>query len=205
MRNSTKFLLFDFGGVVVEIYFERVFDIWSYHSGIAMHELKSRFSFDAAYCKHERGEIEASEYFATLRDSLGISISDTQFEEGWMAMFGCEVEGIETLLNQLQDHYSLHLFSNSNSMHYNYWSEKYSGTLQAFQNIFVSSEIGKRKPDVDAFLSVANAIGTSPENILLFDDTLENIEGARNAGLKAELVNSVADINTALEKENLLL
>ena len=205
MSNPPKVLLFDLGGVVIEINFDRTFDIWSTHSGIAPGDLRSRFSIDVAYRKHERGEIEAREYFASLRESLRVNLTDAQFEEGWMAMLGSEVEGIESLLKQLEGRFSLYLFSNSNSIHHRFWVQRYARVLQAFRNIFVSSEVGERKPDIDAFLAVANAIGASPGDILFFDDTYENVEGARNAGFRSAQVDSVDAIRNALVKENLLL
>ncbi|MEE9398605.1 MAG: HAD-IA family hydrolase [Methylococcales bacterium] len=205
MSSPLKVLLFDLGGVVIEIDFNHTFDIWSTYSGVASDELRSRFSIDLAYRKHERGEIVAREYFRSLRDSLQVDLSDSQFEEGWMAMLGSEVEGIESLLFQLKDQFALYLFSNSNKIHHSYWTQRYDRVLQMFQTIFVSSEIGVRKPDTDAFLAVANAIGESPGNILFFDDTRENVEGARNAGFDSVQVNSVDAIRNALMKKNILL
>jgi HAD superfamily hydrolase (TIGR01509 family) len=43
----------------------------------------------------------------------------------------------------------------------------------------VSSTIGLRKPVAEAYDYVVRAIGVSADRIVFFDDTLENIEGAR--------------------------
>ena len=50
-------LLFDLGGVVIEIDFDRVLRRWETISALSFAELKSTFHFDAAYERHERGEI----------------------------------------------------------------------------------------------------------------------------------------------------
>src|SRR3990172_1596824 len=93
-------LLFDLGGVIVEIDFNRVFAIWSEHSGMPAAVIRSRFVFDAAYRAHERGEISAAAYFGSVRESLGIRISDAQFFAGWDAIFVGEVPGIAALLGR---------------------------------------------------------------------------------------------------------
>lgn len=53
--------------------------------------------------------------------------------------------------------------------------------------MFVSSEFGLRKPDPAAFAAVARRAGFQTPEILSFDDTAENITGARVAGMQAVL------------------
>ena len=62
----------------------------------------------------------------------------------------------------------------------------------------MSSELGLRKPDCAAFEGVANAMGIALSAILFFDDTLENVEGARAAGLQAVHVTMPSDVKCAL-------
>ena len=71
--------------------------------------------------------------------------------------------------------------------------------VRAFERVFVSSEIGYRKPDRSAFEFVAQTIGVPIGSILFFDDTLENVNGALAAGLEAVQVRGPADVKTALQ------
>ena len=57
----------------------------------------------------------------------------------------------------------------------------------------MSSTIGLRKPEAEAYDYVVRAIGVSANRIVFFDDTVENIEGARARGLQAVHVKSGAD------------
>ena len=68
--NSVDAALFDLGGVVIETDFDQMFAHWATHAHHHPDAVKARFSFDAFYQQHERGEISASEYFAALRGSL---------------------------------------------------------------------------------------------------------------------------------------
>ncbi len=198
MTDRIHALLFDLGGVILEIDFSRVFAIWSEHSGVPAAVIRSRFSFDASYRAHECGEIAAATYFDSLRVALGIRISDAQFRAGWNAIFVGEVPGIRGLLAQAKQLVPLYAFSNSNAEHHAYWAREYAATLSDFQKVFVSCELGRRKPEPEAFAAVASAIGVPFANILFFDDTDENVESATRLGMQAVHVKSIADIQNAL-------
>ncbi len=73
-----------------------------------------------------------------------------------------------------------------------------------FDRIFASHEIGLRKPEKRAFEHIATVIGVRVGSILFFDDLLENIEGARAAGLEAVQVRGPADVRDALRREGMI-
>ena len=75
-------LLFDLGGVVVEIDFNRAFAHWQSISRLSLAELKAAFTFDAPYQRHERGEISALEYFAHLAQHLQLRDDPLEHVEG---------------------------------------------------------------------------------------------------------------------------
>jgi putative hydrolase of the HAD superfamily len=193
---STEALLFDLGGVVFGIDFEKAFSCWAGDAGIAVQTIKSRYRIDEWYEKHERGEIAAAEYFDSLRQSLDIRISDEQFAAGWNAIFEDETAGIFELFRLLSARVPIYAFSNSNAMHQNLWEGKYACTLEYFRTVFVSCEIGLRKPEAAAYQHVAAKIDVEPERIVFFDDTRENIDGALDAGMSAVHVCSIDDIRT---------
>jgi len=70
--------------------------------------------------------------------------------------------------------------------------------LSHFRDVFLSSAIGLRKPDAEAYDHVVKAIGVPASRILFFDDTAANIEGARARGLRAIHVTSTDDVARAL-------
>lgn len=200
MTHPVHALLFDFGGVIVEIDFNRAFERWSAHSGVPASVIKSRFSFDTCYESHERGQISADAYFDSLRASLGIRLSDEQLREGWNTIFVGENPGVAALLRQAKAFVPLYVFSNSNPTHHAYWAREYADILGHFQRIFVSFRLGRRKPEAGAFALVSSEIGVPLENILFFDDTDENVRSAATLGMQAVHVRSIADIENALSK-----
>ena len=151
-----------------------------------------------SYRHHEVGKIEDAAYFDSLRTSLGITISDAQFLEGWNAIFAGEMPGIAPLLQRAAGRLPLYAFSNTNRPHVEYFSKAYADVLSHFREIFLSSSIGLRKPDAAAYDHVVSSIGVPAARIVFFDDSAENIEGARARGLTAVHVTSPDDVAKAL-------
>ncbi len=178
--------------------FNRSFAAWARLSGTPLETIKARFSFDAFFERHERGEITALEYFASLRSSLGINLSDDEFTTGWNAIFVSTIPQTADLLRSLKDKIPIYAFSNSNRAHQLIFEQEYAGALRSFRKVFVSSDLGKRKPEPAAFTAVAAEIGVPLDEILFFDDTHENVEGARAVGMQAVHVRSIADIERAI-------
>ncbi len=156
--TQIKALLFDLGGVIIDVSFDKVLERWSAHASANLETLRSRFTLDEAYEQHERGEIDAETYYTSLRTTLGIAISNAQFEEGWNAIFLGEIAPTVQLIRQLEGRLPLYAFSNTNATHQSFWSQRYADALTPFERIFVSSDMGKRKPEPDAFLYVISEI-----------------------------------------------
>ncbi|HUP96896.1 MAG TPA: HAD-IA family hydrolase [Usitatibacter sp.] len=196
--NSPQVLLFDFGGVLIEIDFERVFARWAELAGVPVAQVKQRFDHGEAYQQHERGEIDAAAYFAALRARLEIDLTDADFVDGWQQVFGAEIAPTVALLPRLAPRIPIHLFSNTNALHYDYWSKHYARALEPVERRFISCQMGVRKPERESFARVARELGVAPERILFFDDTLANVEGARAAGVPTVWVRSPADVESAV-------
>lgn len=196
--NSADALLFDIGRVVLDIDFGKVVASWAGHAGCAPHDLVERFSPGEAWRRHERGEISDAAFFESLRASLGIGITDTQFLEGWNAIFTGEMPGIAAMLARAAVRLPLYAFSNTNGAHVEYFSRVYADVLGHFREIYLSSTIGLRKPEAAAYDHVVKAIGIPASRILFFDDSAENVAGARARGLSAVHVTSPDDVARAL-------
>jgi len=187
--------------VLVDIDFNRAFGAWAGAAQVPASQIAARFAFDRAYEAHERGEIDADEYFEHLRNLLGLSLSTQEILAGWNAIFVGPVRGIDRLLRQLAESFPLYVFSNTNLAHRTFWQSRYANLLAPFSAIYCSCELGARKPSGEAFLEVCRRIGIVPSRIAFFDDRGENVLGAREAGLNAFQVASAADIRRALIHE----
>jgi len=193
-------LLFDLGGVVLEIDFERVFRRWAQHSGLGRDELRARFAVDTAYQRHERGEIGAAAYFAHLRRVLRLDASDAEIAAGWNAVFVGRIEPALAAIRKARGSLPCYCLTNTNPTHQATWSHDYPELGTLFDRIFVSSEMGMRKPERRAFETVVRHIGVAPSGILFFDDLAQNVAGARALGMQAVQVTGPADIEHAIAR-----
>jgi putative hydrolase of the HAD superfamily len=196
-------LLFDLGGVVIEIDFGRAVQAWADAACVSRSRIAERFSLDAGYEAHERGEIGAHEYCTHLRSTLGVTLADENLLSGWNQIFVGAIPGAEVLLESLARSFPLYAFSNTNVAHRAFWQARYASLLQPFSQIFCSCDLGARKPSAAAFLEVSRRIGVAPGRIAFFDDHAQNVRGAREAGLLAHEVHSVGDIRAALQHEGI--
>jgi putative hydrolase of the HAD superfamily len=198
MAEPVEALLFDFGGVTTEIDFGRVVRRWSELAGRDLEPLWRAYKPGDVYWRHERGLASDEEFFGSLRDTFGVKLSDKQFLDGWNAIFIGVFPEIEAQLKAAAAKMPIYAFTNTNTAHERYWSVAYKDMLSHFRKIYVSSTIGLRKPDADAFAYVVEDIGVKASRILFFDDSAANIEGARAAGLQTVHVRDNRDVAAAL-------
>lgn len=197
-ERSVDALLFDLGGVLVEVDWSRAFASWSAASGVPAEALAKRFRRGEAYEAHECGAMSDAEFFAVLKESLGMELSDRALLAGWNAILGEPFPGIEDLLRRAARSVPVHVFSNTNVAHVAHWRPRYRALLAPVTEVIVSCELGRRKPDPEAFRLAAARIGAAPGRIAFFDDLEENAAGARAAGMLGFHVPSTNDLHAAV-------
>ncbi len=191
---APKAVLLDLGNVVIGVDFRRVFNAWAAAAGTAPDRFHSRWRMDDAYRGHERGELSFAEYTAHLSQVFQVELSAEQWQDGWNDIWTQPFHDVIELLPQVAARYPLYCFTNTNDTHAVYWRRHFADALGHFERIFVSSEMGERKPDPAAFTRVCEHIGTHPEQVLFLDDTGENVNGAGRAGLQARQVDNEAAV-----------
>ena len=188
------------GGVVFEIDFELALQTWKQWTLLSIEELRHRFKLDEAYEKHERGEIKASEYFTHLRNVLELEANDSEITMGWNAIYLDEIVETVNYILAVKDKMPCFAFTNSNPTHQVSWMSSYPRVVESFHQIFVSSELGLRKPEREAFEAIADATGIGLDAMLFFDDTEDNVRGAEAVGMQAIHVKGHLDVKQALSE-----
>ena len=191
-------LLFDLGGVLIDIDFSRAFRAWQPISSLSPVEMAEVFEFDAQYERHERGEISATEYFEHLCSPLSLSGDHKRIAEGWNSIYIGEISETVAMVQSARINLPCNAFTNTNATHRAVWSAQFPMITSSFDRIFASHEIGRRKPEKQAFEHIGHALCVPLGSIMFFDDLLENIDGAKLPGLQAVHVRSPADVRKAL-------
>jgi putative hydrolase of the HAD superfamily len=198
MSAPVEALLFDLGGVIVELDWERVFAHWARCSGQPVASIRQAFTFDvpvpAPGTRRDRrgGVLRVPAALAAARYRRR---ADRGRMEGGVRRDDSRDGGHDPRAARADS--DVHLL-NTNTAHHAEWAGRFAAVLEPFEKVFVSSQMALRKPSREAFEHVAREIGVAPGAILFFDDMLENVEGARAAGLQAVHVRSPQDVRDAL-------
>ena len=192
-------IVFDLGGVLVEVDIRRALRHWAAIAGVPLEAISSRWKQDRAYWAHECGQLADRDYFAHLRSLLDLRIDEAEMLAGWNAVLGEPLPGIEPIVRGLAQQFPLYVFSNTNPAHIAHFTPRYRALLSVFREVFTSCDLQSRKPEPEAFLRLARAIGMAPGRLAFLDDLEENVAGARAAGLQAFRVTRPAEIRAIAE------
>ncbi|MDF1896399.1 glucose-1-phosphatase [Rahnella sp. Lac-M11] len=178
--------IFDMGNVIIDIDFKRVLGVWSHLSGTPLATLMERFSMGEVFQKHERGEISDEQFAADLCHEMGIALSFEQFSAGWQAIFvGLRPEVITVFKKLREEGHRVVVLSNTNRLHLDFWPQHYPEIEANTDAMYLSQNLGMRKPEPEIFQHVLEKEGFSASQAVFFDDVAENIEAARAAGIEA--------------------
>ena len=197
-----KVLLLDLGGVVIDVDPQRCFEYWAEAAGVDVGHIADRWCAGTAYEAFEIGAIDFEEYLVDLSRRLGVSLKYHDWQAGWNALLGDPIAEVVAALPALASRVPLYCFSNTNVVHQAAWERRHADALAPFRRIYVSWQLGLRKPSVAAFRRVADDIGVAPEDIVFLDDNAANVRGACAAGFVARHVPTAeATLATLREQE----
>lgn len=92
------------------------------------------------------------------------------------------------LVGAVRDHATVALLSNATDQLREHLA--HHDLVDTFDVVFCSAELRMAKPDVAIFRHAASMLGVRPEECFFTDDRAENVEGARAAGMHAEVFTS---------------
>ena len=176
-----KLLLFDLGGVLVELGDELFPAQW--FSQEQCFDLKQWLSCSAAL-EFETGRISASEFIQKIKVDLRISATEAQILTAFTEWPKRLFPSTQALLERVSADYRVAVLSNTNEIHEPVLLRRF-GLEKMVEDIFFSHRIGLSKPDEEAFLYVLNALGYAANEVVFFDDSFANVTAARAIGMTA--------------------
>ena len=197
MRNETDFdiLLFDLGGVLIDFAgFEEMRRLQP--EVLDRSEIRDRWIHSESVQLFERGDIRPEVFARRLVREFHLEISAEGFIREFVSWARGPYPGALSLLGHLQNSYRIACLSNSNELHTPIHRASIHPHVDSF---YFSNEIRRVKPDREVFDYVIRDLATSPQRIAFFDDTMVNVEAARNAGLSAYLVDGIVALNAQLQ------
>lgn len=190
MQQTYQAILFDLGGVLIDIDYHATEKAFQKLGVSDFNERYTQLAQNALFDRFECGEISAQHFVNLLLPYTHLGTSPNQVVAAWNAMIGCFPQRkIDLLLKLKNQQLPIFLLSNTNALHMVEVAKSLqkvsdSGLNTFFQKVFLSHEIGKRKPHSDTFVWVCAQMGFAPKDVLFFDDSPQHIEGAKAAGLQ---------------------
>ncbi len=159
------------------------------------------FASDSFFADYEKGRLSEGEFFARLRDILGIDklLSDSSLKQIWNSMF-FPIREMLSFIRQCAeaDNARLFLLSNISATHYEFLMGKYE-ELSLFEEHILSYKVGHRKPEKEIF-EHALALSGDAHDIIFTDDRDDFISSARKAGIDAFVFRGYDDFLRELSK-----
>ena len=181
--------IFDLGNVIVDIDFNRVLGTWSDLARIPLATLKQHFTMGEAFHQHERGEISDEAFAEAMCHEMHMPLSYEQFAHGWQAVFvALRPEVIEIMRKLREQGHRVVVLSNTNRLHTEFWPDEYPQIRAVADRIYLSQDMGMRKPEARIYQRVLQEEGVSAEDAVFFDDNADNIAGANRLGITSILV-----------------
>jgi putative hydrolase of the HAD superfamily len=183
-----KNLLFDLGGVLLNIDYNLTSKAFRNLGWDDFDEFYSQKNQQELFDQLEIGAITPKEFIHSIQKT-NPNLSDLEIIEAWNAMLlDLPFERIE-LLKRLKENHLLLLLSNTNAIHYEAFNgiitNQHSGLSleELFHTTYYSHQLGKRKPHAETFEHILEMHGINASETLFIDDSIQHIEGAKEAGL----------------------
>lgn len=189
---SIKALIFDLGGVIVDLSIDHTLQAFTDLSGFEKEKVKDLYYSIEGFEAYEKGLITDNEFRNLVRDTFSINSSATVIDTSWNAMLrGLPVRKLR-LMERLKETYSVYLLSNTNSIHITHVNEimlpgigEHGRSLDSyFHKAYYSHIMNKRKPNADIFQQVLQENNLIASQTLFLDDNHDNIEGAKQLGIQ---------------------
>ena len=179
-------LIFDFGNVVAFFDYLKACERLGPKLGLTAEAFRRRIverGFAPLLGQFESGMIGPEEFAAKVMVLSGLSLPYHEFVDAWQDIFWLN-EPVARLIERLKSTgYTLLLGSNTNILHSAHYRRQFASTLDLFDQLVLSHEVGHMKPSSEFYHACVRAAGLPAASCIFVDDLAENVDGARKAGL----------------------
>lgn len=186
--NSLEAIIFDLGGVIIDVDMEnpyqQILQISPRKEDKLLSELKQ-----VAY-QYEIGKINDYTFLSQIKTVAQLELSLYEIENLWNQMLKKVPEYMGDLLAKIKKEKRTFILSNTNPIHIREVRKRFAQTVKnyafesLFERIYYSYEIGLHKPDQAIYDYVVKSAKLNPVTTLLIDDNHQNIREASKYGLQ---------------------
>lgn len=188
--KEIKNVIFDLGGVLLNLDVARTYHQFSSISGKSVAQLRSEASNLSFFNDYEEGLISDDDFRNELRVFLNKEVSDSEIDFAWNAMLLDLPISKVKLLERLRREYSIFLLSNTNNIHLQCFTSIVNKAFginsldHYFERTYYSHLLKMRKPNVEIYKHVLETNNLVAQETLFLDDNESNLTGAAQVGIQ---------------------
>ena len=192
--DQIKNIIFDLGGVLLNIDYNKTSESFKKLGIVNFDEMYSQAAADHLFEDLETGRISDAVFIETILKKTHPTATAENIREAWNAMLLNFRTGSLEALEQLAKKYHIFLLSNTNNIHLQRFREIFiketgkSSLETFFVKAYYSNIVGLRKPYREIYDYVLADAGIEAADTLFIDDSIQNISGAIEAGLKTHFL-----------------
>jgi len=208
--NSPKAIIFDLGGVLVDVDKKKSIRKWNLLTGKDTASFEKTFFADKLKNRFNEGAIDSTFFLHTLKAGVSRgpgrlrtceSILETSLKSIWTAMLQPR-SYTEKIIDLLHSSIHLAILSDTDPIHASHMEQEFD-FFQRFKVKTYSYVVGATKPDKRMYATVLNDLGIEANSCVFFDDRPKNVAGAVNMGIRAYTATNEKDILEGLKREGL--
>lgn len=188
-----KNLLFDLGGVIMEIRRENCVKAFEALGLEQADSLLGEYSQAGVFAGIENGSLSPEQFHDEIRRLIGTPVTDDQIDTAFQKfLIGIPDHRLDEL-EKLHERFNIYMLSNTNPI---MWAGEISRNFRKrghdvdfyFDGIVRSYKAGTMKPDPEIFRFVIDHLGINPMETLFLDDSQRNLDAAARMGFHTLLV-----------------
>lgn len=196
-------VVFDMDGVLCRYRIERRLALLASWSGRSAEAIRAAIWGSGFEDQAERGLVSADDYLTGFGERMGYPLSAAQWVEARRVAIEPDT-AVLALARALGRTRPVGVFTNNGLLLKRHIAEVFPAVHEIFgARAVFSGELGRSKPDPEAFRRLAARLALAPADILYLDDDAEYVAGAREAGLRAERVGGTAEVRARLAAHGL--
>ena len=195
-----KAIIFDLGAVILNINYQNTIDEFTKLGVKNAATFYSKKVQTNLFNQIETGIISSNEFLKALQKETN-NANITQLEQAWNAMLLDLPEERLQLIKKLKSNHTIFLLSNTNAIHINAFKKqlgdkKWLAFCNLFDKMYLSHELGLRKPDSEIFEYILTEQKLIAEEVFFIDDSPQHIASAKKLGIHCHHLLEKEDVIT---------
>ncbi|MFX1601076.1 MAG: HAD family hydrolase, partial [Promethearchaeota archaeon] len=183
---KVKAIIFDLGGVVIDLDFSNFYNKIISQSPLNKPQTPIMLEFFRQSDMYHQGKMTDDEFYQLACDLLQVCmLNQSEFFDAFNSIISGYNSNVSEIIKRIREsnQYKLIALSNVNSSHWDYILNKKWDFINWFDELILSHETHLIKPNPKVFEYAIKKAGCKPEQILYIDDGLNNIRSAIELGI----------------------